>query len=330
MTTLIQRIVGLARFVIGAALLISGTQAWSQYPERPIRVIVPWPAGAATDSVTRAVSERLAVRLGQPVVVENRPGASGSIGTGVAAKAAPDGYTLTVATPDTHAINPHLFKSLAYDPLKDFEPLVMYGRVNVVWLARSTLAANNIPDLLALAKASPGKVSYGSWGNGSTAHLAGAMLESAGGVEMVHVPFTGAAPAINALLGGHIDTIVYTPSVAVQHQRSGKAKVLGVAGSTRALPLLPDVPTLAEQGVKGADLGSWQGMMVPAGVPIDVRERLTKEIMAVINMPEVSRFIQDQGLEPVKLPPQEFKAFVQDEYMRYGKIISERRIRTDN
>jgi tripartite-type tricarboxylate transporter receptor subunit TctC len=276
------------------------------------------------------VADKLALRLGQPVVVENRPGANGIVGSALVAKSPADGYTLVTATADTHSINPHVYKSLPYNAGNSFEPLVMFGRVSLVWIGRSDLGLQSMQEVVARAKATPGKLTFGSWGTGSTAHVAGASLESATGAQLVHVPYQGAAPAIAALLGGHIDILPYTPPVALQNVKAGKAKALAAAGVARATPWLPDLRTLQEQGITGAEAGSWYGLMAPAGLPAAVRNRLVEEITAVLKMPEASRFIQEQGFESVIFPPAQFASFLDGESKRYGKIIAERGIRIEN
>jgi len=312
-----------AVFFLFALLSQSAYAAW---PDKPLRMIVPWPAGAATDAAARVIAERLATRLGQPVIVDNRPGASGIIGTGIAAKSPADGYTLVIATADTHSINPHVYKTLPYDALKSFDPIVMFGRIAPVWIARPGLEANSLQDLVAAAKRTPGKISYGSWGIGSTAHVSGALLEAAAGIELLHVPFQGAAPALQALLGGTIDIMPFSGPVASANQKAGKVKIIGVAGAARALPWLPDTKTLAEQGVKDAEMTFWYGVVVPAGMAPDLRERIVREVVAILKQPEVLPLLVNQGMEPVVMPAAEFGQFMQAEFDRLGAVIKRKGI----
>ena len=316
----------LTRRLLVAAVAVFSLAANAEYPDRPIKIIVPWTAGAATDAAARVVAEKLTSRMGQPVIVENRPGANGMVGSALVAKALPDGYTLVAATADTHSINPHVYKTLPYNAATAFEPLVMYGRVSLVWIGRASLEANSMQELVAQAKLSPRKITYGSWGTGSTAHVAGALLENAAGIELVHVPFQGAAPAITALLGGHLDMLPYTPPIAEQNAKAGRVKVIRDERARHHL----EARTLQEQGFAGAEAGSWYGLMAPAGLPPMVRDRLVQDITAVMKMPEVARFIQEQGFENVILPPAQFTTFLEMESKRFGKIISERNIRVEN
>ena len=318
------------RLIALLALLAAALPSLAQYPEKPLRVIVAWPPGATTDSAARLVSEQLAKRLGQPVTVENRAGANGIIGTQLAAKAAPDGYTLLMATADTHSINPHVYRSLPYDAQKGFEPITLVGTVWFALLARPDLQVASVADLVAAAKREPNRVTYGTWGIGSTAHVAVALFETATGIDLLHVPFQGAAPASSAFLGGQVNMIVSSPTNAAAMQKDGRARALAYGGSQRAARWIPDVPTFAELGLKGAEGGSWYGIVAPAGVPAAVRERLSREISAILAKDtEVHQKISAFGWEVGGGTPAEFAEFMRAEYERFGRVVRSRGIRLE-
>ncbi len=314
--------------LIAAAALLLATGAQAQYPEKPIKVVVAWPPGSTTDTAARIVSERLAQKFGQPVTVENRPGANGTIGTTYVAKAAPDGYTLIFGTADTHSINPHVYKSLQYDAMKGFEPISLVGIVTFVLIARAGLEQTDLRELIAAAKQQPGKITYATWGTGSTAHVGFAVLESAAGMNLLHVPYQGAAPALNALLGSQVDLMMTGALSADNQRKAGKAKVLGVSGAQR-LPAIPDVRTFAEQGVQDAHGGSWYGMLAPAGIPAAVRDKLATEIVTIVKAPEIAQKIAGLGWGVVGNTPAEFAAFMRAELDRYGKVVKARGITID-
>jgi len=314
---------------IAAALVLLATGANAQFPDKPVKVVVAWPPGSTTDSAARIVSERLSQRLGQPVTVENRPGANGTIGTTFVAKSAPDGYTLLFGTADTHSINPHVYKTLQYDAMKGFEPISLVGTVTFVLIARASFEHAELKDLITAAKQQPGKINYATWGTGSTGHVGFALLEASAGINLLHVPFQGAAPALNALLGSQVDLMMTGAQNADTHRKSGKARVLGVSGSQR-LAALSDVRTFTEQGVQDAHAGSWYGMLAPAGIPVAVRDRLAAEIAAIVRAPDVSPKIVALGWNVVGNTPAEFATFMRAELDRYGKVVKARGITIDN
>lgn len=318
----------MAGLFAAVSLLLTGI-VQAEYPEKAIKVVVAWPPGSPTDGVARIVSERLSHRLGQPVTVENRPGANGTIGTTYVARAAPDGYTLVFATADTHSINPHVYKALQYDAIKGFEPISLVGVVNFLLIARPNFEQADLQSLVAAARLQPGKISYGTWGTGSSAHVAFALLEQAAGIQMLHVPFQGSAPAMNAIMGSQIDIMVTgAPSVAETNRKAGKIKVLGISAPRRS-PALPDVRTYAEQGVNDAQAGSWYGLLAPAGISTAVRERLANETVALLKVPETAKRIEGFGWTVVGNTPAEFSAFLRAELDRYGKVIKSRGIQLD-
>lgn len=301
-----------------AFLPVAGVQA--AYPDHPLRMVVAWPAGSSTDAAARIVAERLAQRIGQPVTVENRSGASGSIGTTFVAKAPADGYTLLFGTADTHSINPHVYKSLAYDALGGFVPITLVGTVDFVLIQRTTLPYNNLRELVDAARKQPGTLTYASWGKGSTAHVGFVALEEAAGIKLLHVPFQGAAPALNAVLGSQVD-LMLTGAISADNQRkAGKVKILGTSGDKR-LPWIPDVPTFAEQGVPNAQSGSWYGVLAPAGLPDAIRDRLAGEIAAIVKSDDVAQRIAGLGWNVSGISTTEFATYIRAEYERYGKII---------
>lgn len=306
--------------------LLCGAAHAQAYPTKPITIVVAWPPGAATDAATRIIAEGLGKELGQPVTVENRAGANGALGTAYVATGPKDGYRLLTVTADTHTINPHVRKSLPYDAVKDFEPLALFATLSMVWVGRVDLPYRNMAELVAGAKALPKPLNYGSWGIGSTAHLAGALLETGSGLEMNHVPFQGAAPAVNALGGGHIDLMPSSRTSAAGMRAAGKIKVLGVAAARRAGGDLADVPTLAEQGIKGAESGSWYGLMAPKGIPDEVRTRLLAGITKVLGQAEVRDKIAATGLDPLTLTGAEFQDYLRQQWDTTGRVIRAKQI----
>jgi tripartite-type tricarboxylate transporter receptor subunit TctC len=315
-----------AAAAVGAAQAQPDKPPQAGFPDKPLKMMVAWPAGGGTDNAARLVAEGLRQKMGQAVVVENRAGANGIIGTGAAAKMPADGYTLLFATADTHSINPHVYTNLPYDALKDFEPVALVGRTSFVLISSSKFAPNTLQELIALARKEPGKISYGTWGIGSTAHLGMVLFESAAGIELLHVPFQGSGPATNALLGGQVDLYLSGANGAAQHRTSGRVKIFGIAGKERSAAYLPDVPTFTEQGLAGAESGGWYGIVMPAGAPPAIRDRLSSEIIAIVRTPAVSQKLVASGWDVAPLGPAEFGALMRAEYERYGKIVKARGI----
>lgn len=314
---------------LSLAPAVSLTSAWAQapFPVRPLVIVVPWPAGGATDVTTRAVADALTRELGHAVQVENRPGANGAIGLAHAARVEADGYTLATATADTHSINPHLRSDLPYDALDGLTPLVIYGTTYWAWMARPDFPANNLAELVALARQKPGTVSFASWGQGSTAHLAGALLESATGIQLNHVPFPGSAPASTALQGSHVDLLPIGRAVAENLRNAGRVKVLAVSAPTRSRDVLADVPTLVELGHAAATAGSWYGISVRGGIAAAPRTRLQEALVKVLGRPEVVAKIVAAGMEPVRMYGEALARFTRAEYERYGGVIRARQIK---
>lgn len=299
-------------------------QAW---PDKPVKVIVGFPPGGAADQIARLVSTPLATALGQPVVVENRPGANGNIAGEAVAKSPADGYTLLMSSGGMVSVNPHLYARMPFDPVKDIVPVASAARVLVYLMARPTIEAKTAKELIAHAKANPGRMTYGSAGNGSSPHLAGEMLKSQAGIFTVHVPYRGAAPALTDLMGGQID-YYFDPGIGLSHAKAGRTKLLAV-GSLKRSPLFPDVPTLDEVGLKGFDADSVFGFYAPAGTPPAVINKLNAEINKILATSAVKERITALGGEALPLSPAEFGKRGMDDSQRFGAIIKERKITAD-
>ena len=274
------------RLVLSCLLALAMSRAIAQggYPDRPLRLIVPFPPGGTVDLIARIVAERIAPGLGQTVVVDNRAGAGGAIGADAVARAAPDGYTILQGTGSTHGTNPAVNKKLPYDPIKDIDPIVMIARTPYILVAHPAIAANTVRELVALAKAQPGKINFASYGSGSSNHLAAELFKAMAGIDLVHVPYKGAAPAVAAIVAGEVQVIFDVVGTSGQHIKAGKMKLLGV-GSPQRSPVAPDAPTLAESGVAGFDAGTFFGLFAPAATPRAIVDRLNREVVKVLAMP---------------------------------------------
>ncbi len=298
-----------------------GTDAW---PARPIKVICNFPAGSSPDALIRAVSQPLHQALGQPVVIENRAGASGMIGADLVAKAPADGHTLLMTAGSTITTNPHVFAKMPFDPAKDLVPVAALARLNLFLVARGDFPANDVRGFLAHLKKNPGKVTYGSAGNATGLHLAGEMLKSQAGVYVVHVPYRGASLALQDLLAGQID-FYFDPGIALGHVKAGKLKLLAIGAPQRSSQY-PDVPTLHEAGLKGFDAGTTHGLYAPDGTPAAVVERLNREVNAALALPAVKTQIATLAADPTPMTPAQFAAVMREDSRRYGAVIRERRI----
>ncbi len=310
-----------ALLLAAAVLPAAQAQTW---PSKPIKVIVNFPPGGAADQIARAVGMPLAEALGQSVVIENRAGAGGNLGGELVAKSAADGYTLLLSSGGMVSVNPHIYSKMAFDPAKDLTPVAAAARVLVFLVAKPAVPANNITDFIAYAKANPGRLSYGSPGTGSSPHLAGEMFKSQAGLFTVHVPYRGAAPALQDLLGGQLDYL-FDPGIGLQHVRSGKLKLLAV-GSPKRSALFPDVPTLSEVGLTGFDADTVFGFYAPSATPADVVSRLNREINKILATPAVKERIAALGGEPMPITPSEFGDKANEDSKRFGAIIKERKI----
>ena len=289
------------------------------YPTKPIRVIVPFPPGGAVDFYARVVQPPLSELLGQQIVIENKVGASGMVGAEAVAKSAPDGYTLLLGNIASLAINVGIYPKMAYDPLKDFTPVIRTVDVNYVLVVHPSLPVKTVAELVAYAKANPGKLSYGSAGSGSLPHLGTELFKAQTGTDMVHIPYKGGGPMVTDLLGGNVQLVIADQANLMPHVQSGKLRALAVATPRRS-PNAPDLPTIAESGLAGFDATAWQGLAGPAGLPPDVVKRLNDAFNQVMAMPAVREKLVGGGLEPVGGTPEQFRAFIASEIAKWTKI----------
>src|SRR5436309_9427083 len=309
------------RRALAIVLLCTATLAGAQqFPAKPLHLIVPFPPGGGNDTVARAIAQQISPELGQPVVIDNRPGAGGSVGAELAAKAAPDGYTLFLAGVGSHVVNPNLHKKLGYDPLKDFAPITLIASAPSVLVVNPSVPARTIAEFTAYARANPGKLNYASNGNGSAAQLAAAMYETMAGVRMVHVPYKGIAPAMTDLMSGEVQLMFGTVVALVPHIQAGKLRALAVTSRKRSA-LLPDLPTLAESGLPDYEAGSWYGILAPAGTPREVIERLHGAMVKALKQPDVAKRLAAEGAEVIGSTPEEFAAHIKSELARVGDVV---------
>ena len=289
------------------------------YPAKPIRLVVPYTPGAGTDTISRILAQKLGELLGQQIVIDNRPGAGGTIGTEIVAHAAPDGYTLLFA-PTSHAINPGIYPKLGFDTQKDFAPISVVASLPVVLAVEPSVQAKSVKELVALARSRPGQLTLASSGNGTVFHLTGELFKDAAGISFVHVPFKGGAPAVAALLGGQVNMTFETSVTLLPHIRSGKLRALGVASANR-IALLPEVPTLAESGYPGILSENWYGMYAPAGTPREIIVRLYAELDRTIHHPEVREKLAAQGAEIREYTPEQTTAFLAAEMAKWARVV---------
>jgi tripartite-type tricarboxylate transporter receptor subunit TctC len=308
-----------------AAIACSGVMAQA-YPNRPLRIVVPLSAGAA-DTLSRSIAAKLTERWGQPVIVENRPGAGTTIGTDLVAKAPADGYTLLMAT-FSHAVNATFYRKLPFDTLKDFTAVTLVASAPNVLQVNPAVPAQKVAELVALAKSQPGKLNFASAGNGSSSHLAGELFKTLAEVQIVHVPYKGAAPAMTDLLGGRVEMSFDPLPSSLAHIKGGKLRPLAVTTTTRS-PVLPDVPTMAEAGVPGYELNGWSGLLVHANTPKDIVGALNREIVAIIQAPDVKERFARLGFDIVGNTPDQFQAFIEAEVVKWGKVVREAKIHAE-
>lgn len=310
-----------------AALLTAFASLAGEYPEKPIKMVVAWPAGGGTDSVARIVAQYLGERLKQPVLVDNRGGASGMVGTEYVARAAPDGYTIQYTVADSHSINPHVFPKVPYDAKRDFVPVAVVGTMPSSLIVNPKVPAKNLSEYIALAKAEPGKLTYGSWGIGSGGHIRMEAFNTETGIHTLHVPYQGSGPALLAVIGGQIDGMMVPLGLADSHARTGKVRILGVDTLER-VKSAPDIPTFTEQGVP-LTLTFWQGILVPAGTPDAIVQKLNREVNAVLADPKAQAALEKVGVVVnawgTKTAAQT-KVFMDEEYERWGKTIRNAKI----
>jgi tripartite-type tricarboxylate transporter receptor subunit TctC len=316
----------------GAATGLAGLGLRAQaagYPDKPVRLVVPFPAGGATDLMARSLGQKLSERLGQPVVIDNRAGAGGGIGAEAVATAPPDGYTLLFATMGSLTINPSLYKTLRYDPVKSFEPISLTHNTSNLLVVNSTVPARSVAELIELARRKPGELSFASAGNGTTSHLSGELFKSLAKVHLTHVPYKGSAPAMVDFLGGRTSMMFDTASNFVDHVKSGRLRALGLTGRKRS-PAMPNVPTISETaGMEAYEMSLWLGVLAPAGTPTEVTARLHREIAAAMGAPDLVRQMTDAGIEVRLSSPQEFAALIRSDLAKWGAVVKSADVKLD-
>ena len=308
---------GFAAFFALCAALPTGAQT---FPDKPIKLIVPFPPAGTTDLLARTLAQKLNEALGKSVIVENRPGAGGNIGAAVAAHASADGYTLLLATVSTHGINPSLYPNMPYDAVKDFAPVAFIARVSNVLLVNPKLPANSTKELIALAKAQPGKLMFASSGNGTSLHLSGELFATMAQLNLTHVPYKGSAQALADVLSGQVPFMFDNLPSALPHIKAGKLRALAVT-MTKRIPQLPDVPTVAESALPGFEAVSWFGVLAPAKTPPAVVAKLNAEINKIISNTEMRQRLVEQGTEPAVMSPEQFAQHIKDEIAKWGKVV---------
>ena len=313
----------LHRWVLGVSLALVAALASAQtYPTKPIRLVVPFPPGGATDILARDVAQKLTEAWGQSVIVDNRPGAGGNIGSELVAKSAPDGYTLEMGTVGTHAINASLYAKMPYDHVKDFTPVILVAGVPNVLVVNPALPANSVAELIAYAKANPGKLNFASSGNGTSIHLSGELFKVMAGVQITHIPYKGSAPALQDLLGGQVQMMFDNLPPSLPQIKAGKLRALAVTSLTRA-PALPDVPTLAESGLPGFEASSWFGILAPAGTPAPIVAKLNAEIAKWLATPEAKEKLAKQGANAAGGTPDDFAKHIAAETAKWAKVVKD-------
>jgi tripartite-type tricarboxylate transporter receptor subunit TctC len=313
----------------GATLALVGSQARAEdYPNRTIRIVVPWAPGGVADIVARLISDRLTAQLGQPVIVENRAGASGMIGTDFVAKSAPDGYTLVLVTASTHAMGPSVVTTTPYDPVKDFAPIIQVTTAPAIMVVPKSLPANTVVEFVALAKQKPGELNFASFGVGSSAHLAAELFMQATGTRMVHVTYKGSAPAIIDLMGDRVQLFFDSIPSALPHVRAGDLKALAVTG-LMPTAAAPDLPTVAAS-IPGFDFTVWQGLAAPAGTPTAVIQKLYTEVAKIMAQPEVKKILVDLGADPISVDPDGFAAYIRRENEKWRQLAKDAKISVAN
>jgi tripartite-type tricarboxylate transporter receptor subunit TctC len=312
---------GLAAFAM-ATFGVLATQAASaqSWPNKPIRIVVPFTAGGNTDIVARLIGEGLSKTFGQPVLIENKPGAAGLVGATAVAKAPADGYTFLMGTVGTHAINAGLYTKMPYDTVMDFTPVTLIASVPNILVVHPSLPVNSVKDLIGYLKANPDKANFSSSGNGTSIHLSGELFKIKTGVTMTHIPYKGSPPALADLMGGQVQLMFDNLPTSLPHVKAGKLKALAVTTAKR-IPALPDVPTVAESGLPGFETGSWFGLLAPAGTPKEIVAKLDAEIRKMVRSPELREKLIQQGAEPVGMGSEEFAAHIKSELVKWGEVV---------
>ncbi len=308
---------------LALALALVSQFAAAEYPEKPIRFIVPYAAGGTTDLLSRAIAQKLAEALGQGVVPDNRPGAGGNIGAEIAAKSPPDGYTILMAPVSPMAINVTLYAGkMAFNPEKDFAPVTLVAKVPLVLVVHPSVPAKTLTELIALAKSKPGKLNYGSAGNGSSNHLVGEMFKTAAGIDMVHIPYRGGGPGMMALIGGQIDLLVGQVPTVNTMVSAGRLRAIAVSGAKRS-PAMPEVPTMSESGLPGFDATAWYSIVVAAGTPAPIIARLNAELVKILKSPDIRERLISEGADVETSTPEELTAFIRTEIPKWSKAVRE-------
>ena len=311
------------------ALWLAAAQAFAQaYPAKPVRLIVPYPPGGGNDTLGRLFGAKLGERMGQPFVVENRPGAGTMIGTEAAARSAPDGYTLLLSSIATHALSPNLYSRVAYDPVRDFAPITLLGIAPTVLVVTSELPARSLTELIQAAKANPGSLAYASGGNGTPPHINAEVFKYVAGVDLLHVAYKGGGPALTDLIAGRVHVMLDTAASAMPHVRTGKLRALALSAPRRTAEY-PELPTFAEAGLPQYDTNAWYSMHAPAGTPAPIVRRLNAELVAILKDPEILARFRQLSTEPVGNSPEDFDAFVKAELEKYARVIQAARIKLD-
>ena len=312
---------GMLRWALGALFACIATVASAQgYPNRTIRLVVPFPAAGTTDILARAAAQKLTEAFGQSVVVDNRPGAAGNIGSDLVAKSAPDGYTLLMGTVGTHAINPSLYSKMPYDHVKDFVPVVLVAGVPNVLVVNPALPVNSVADLIKLAKDKPGQINFASSGSGTSIHLSGELFKTMAGVDITHVPYKGSSPALVDLIGGQVQIMFDNLPSALPQIKAGKLRAIAVTSLKRA-PVLPDVPTISESGLPGFEASSWFGVLAPAGTPAPIVARINAEINKWLQSAEAREKLLSQGAEAAGGTPEQFAHHIRAESEKWAKVV---------
>ena len=317
------------RCIAAVACLACAAGAWAQgaYPSKPVRWIVPWPPGGGADVLSRMLSPKVSEALGQQIIIDNRGGAAGNIGAELAAKSPPDGYTIVFAYSGTHSINPHIYSKMPFKE-SDFAPLIWLASVPQVVVVHPSLPVKTVKDLIALDKAKPGQLSFGSSGNGAINHVAGELFNHLTGTKLVHVPYTGGGPAAVALLSGEIGLMLGEPASMVGFIKAGKVRAIAVTTPKRSISF-PDLPTVAESGVRGYEVTSWNGMLAPAGTPAEIVRRLNAAFNKIIADPEMRKRMIANGYEPVGGPPEKFGEHIRAELAKWAPVVKRANIKVD-
>ena len=317
------------KLLLVVILLCAATYATAQqYPVKPIRIVVPFPAGGIADLFARVIGQKFSEAWGQPVVVDNRPGAGGNIGAEIVAKSPADGYTLVMGSIGTHSVNVSLFSKLAFDPVRDFAPVALVMEAEGLLVLHPSVPAKSVKELIALARARPGQVAYASAGHGTAGHLSGELFKSMAKVDMVHVPYKGNVPAITDLMAGQTSLLFATMPTVLPQVQAGRLKALAVTSSTRS-PAAPELPTIAEAALPGYSVTNWIGLFAPAGSPRDIVGKLNGETIRIMQAPDIRKRLANEGAKFTAKTPEEFGAFVRSEIAKWAKVVKEAGIRVD-